>query len=424
MKHIVLVLVVIASCASCIQVNENKATDRGFLRIPGEFEAQNAIWLGFLTIESYEEDIEDTVTIKIIKALNPYIKLNLIVEQDSLFPGGKVSFANIGLDTSKIDLFYQSPTDGWYRDPGPIFGISPGNELGVADFKYTNYMNVLPDSVPEWVKEIEGIDRDVAKKLNIQAFNSTVAMEGGAFETNGKGVLIQVEDVTLKRNPHLSKEEIELDLLKNFGMHEVIWLPSGLADDPFNFERINENIFGFGTGGHTDEFVRYANDSTILLAWVPDEERDSHPICKINHRVLSKNYQILVESHNWDGRNFRVIKVPHAYPDTYEEVIDSMWIKNGFYNRQMRRFGFDLHDTIEMAYSASYLNYIISNGVVIVPQYWNNSKPLKIKERDQKVRSIFNEVFPDRKIIGIDPTFFNDKGGGMHCRYQSEPKLK
>jgi len=43
---------------------------------------------------------------------------------------------------------------------------------------------------------------------------------------------------------------------------------------------------------------------------------------------------------------------------------------------------------------------------------------------DQEVRSIFEEVFPGRKITGIDPTYFNDKGGGMHCRYQSEPKLK
>ena len=87
-------------------------------------------------------------------------------------------------------------------------------------------------------------------------------------------------------------------------------------------------------------------------------------------------------------------------------------------------YGFKFNDTITMAYSASYLNYIISNEVIILPQYWNSSKPLKIKEKDEEVRAIIEQVFPGRKIIGIDPTFFNDKGGGMHCRYQSEPALK
>jgi len=422
MKRIVLISVLIISFTSCVSDISNNA-DRYSLRIPGEFETQKAIWLGFKTKESNEDDVDDTVTIEIIKALNPCIHLNLIVEHESLFPEGKAVFTNMGLDTSKIDIFYQSPTDGWYRDPGPIFGITSENELGVADFKYTNYINALPDSVPNWVKEFEGIDRDIAKRLNIPTFNSIVAMEGGAFETNGKGALIQVENITLKRNPHLSKEEIEQDLFKNFGINNVIWLPAGLADDPFNFERIHENIFGFGTGGHTDEFVRFANDSTILLAWVSADEKDTHPICEFNHEILSKNYQILKNSHNWDGSNFRVIKVPHTYPITYENIIDSTWIKNGFYNKQMKRFGFELNDTIVMAYSASYLNYIITNDAVIVPQYWNNSKSLIIREKDKEVRSIFEQVFPDRTIIGIDPTFFNDKGGGMHCRYQSEPKV-
>jgi agmatine/peptidylarginine deiminase len=147
----------------------------------------------------YTSDISAGTT-EIFNAKNRYFEDTLVVKYNN---------SCFLLDTSKIDIFYQSPTDVWFRDPGSIFGITKNNELGVADFKYTNYMNVLPDSVPEWAMEFEGIDRDVARRLNIPSFSTIVAMEGGAFETNGKGDLIQVGNVTFKRNPHLSKKEIE-----------------------------------------------------------------------------------------------------------------------------------------------------------------------------------------------------------------------
>src|SRR6478736_8164937 len=162
--HLLLFLVIIAW--SCNSVNENKSTS---IRIPGEFEPQSAIWLGLATAEvgGY-----DSTTIQMIKALNGTTPLNLIIEHDSLFPEGKRFFSRLGLDTASIHLIYQSPTDIWVRDPGPVFGITSDGELAIADFKYTNYANVIPDSIGDKAKAHEGIDRDIAVRLGAYSIES------------------------------------------------------------------------------------------------------------------------------------------------------------------------------------------------------------------------------------------------------------
>lgn len=81
------------------------------VRIPGEFEAHEAIWLGFRTLETYRAP--DSI-LEMIKEIHPYVKLNLIVEQDSLAPNLKSELSAMGIDTSNISVVLQSSTDIWY----------------------------------------------------------------------------------------------------------------------------------------------------------------------------------------------------------------------------------------------------------------------------------------------------------------------
>ncbi|MEO0572143.1 MAG: agmatine deiminase family protein [Bacteroidota bacterium] len=397
-------------------VEQNSKT----IRIPGEFEPQEALWLGFETVQSSRR--KDTVSIKMIQAIHPFVKLNLIIEHDSLAPNIMRELYGEGIDTSNITLVYQSPTDVWYRDPGPIYCITPENKLAVVDFKYTNYRNVPPDSIGEKAIAHEGIDRDIAKRMNLDTINSIVAIEGGAFETNGKGVLVQVEAVTLGRNPHLSKEQIEKDFARCCGMEKVIWLPRGVADDPHNFDRIIDNIFGFATGGHTDEFVRFANDSTILLSWVAKEERYNNPINEMNYEILNTNYNILANATNTDGKKFNIIKVPHPGSKLKTVVVDQEWYDRDNWKEKFDKFNVKPKDTILWSYAKSYLNYLLTNGIVVIPQYGDINGPMNPKDR--VVHELFAKLYPDRKVVGINPLFFNDGGGGMHCRFQTQPKIK
>ena len=412
MKHISPILVCLAFLISC-QISEK--SNLNSIRIPGEFEPQEAIWLGYKTLENYG-DPNDSVTLEMIRTIHPFVDLKLIIESDTIVGDVLEELYNEGIDTTNIELVFQSPTDVWYRDPGPIFGIKGGSELMVIDFKYTGYANVLPDSIDNWAIAHEAIDRDIANRLGIDTVNSIVAIEGGAFETDGKGTLIQVENITLKRNPHLRKEEIEEDFRKCCGIEKVIWLPAGVADDPLNFKRITGDYFGFGTGGHTDEFVRFANDSTILIASVTEEEKDAHPISQLNHEILSKNYEILSNATNADGKPYTIIKVPHTNPQTQEMIVNERWS-----DESLAKFNVERGDTLYFAFASSYLNYLLTNEVAIIPQYGDENG--KMNEKDLAVRQLFEKLYPNRKIVGLNPLYFNNDGGGMHCRFQTQPKL-
>ena len=199
----------------------------------------------------------------------------------------------------------------------------------------------------------------------------------------------------------------------------MIWLPSGVADDPHNFSRISGDIFGYGTGGHTDEFVRFANDSTILLAWEEESERDQHPIKELNYEILSKNYEILAAATNVQGQPYRVIKVPHPDPQMDTMQVTEDWFSSPFWSEQLNRFQVEANDTIYWASASSYLNYLITNQVVLIPAYGGD-----LAEKDQQVREIFTNLYPDRTIIGLNPIDLNYDGGGMHCRYQQQPKIQ
>jgi agmatine/peptidylarginine deiminase len=167
--------------------------------------------------------------------------------------------------------------------------------------------------------------------------------------------------------------------------------------------------------------VRFANDSTILIAWVGEDERDAHPINKLNYDVLSRNYEILKNHRTKNGSHFKVIKVPYPNVRTYDHIIERGFI--GPITR--KKYGLQDGDTITIAYSSSYLNYVISDKVILLPEYWSKSPTdNEVKEKDDRVRAIFEGLYPDRKIIGINPLLLNSQAGGMHCRYQPQPRLQ
>jgi agmatine deiminase len=293
-----------------------------------------------------------------------------------------------------------------------------GNELAIIDFYYTGYKNnISHDSISEKAKLHEALDRDIAERLGIPTFKSKIAIEGGGLETNGKGTLIQVEAVTLGRNAHLTKEEIEAEYARCCGISNVIWLPKGVADDPYHSTRIVDNIFGIGTGGHTDEFVRFANDSTILLSWVEEEERELHPINELNYQILTKSYEILSEAVDANGRKFNIVKIPHPSPYADTHVVEEDWFESEWWKEHLDEGGIGVGDTIFWSYSCSYLNHLIANEIILLPQFGD---PIK----DDEALSVFNALYPDRKIVGISPLLFNKGGGGMYCRYQTQPAVE
>jgi agmatine deiminase len=379
---------------------------------PAEWEPHEAIWLGF---RSHEES-HDSVTIPMLRALTRHVDVRLVVEDESLIPDGIGFLVLEGVDTSRVRVFLQSPTDIWFRDPGPVF-LRYGEGLAVADFLYSNYANVHPDSVSPKAIAHERIDEDVARRLGVPAVPSRVVMEGGSLEVNGRGTLI-LSELTRRRNPHLTAEQIEEDLKRTLGQRHVIWLKEGLAEDPQHLQRITGRFYGFGTGGHVDEFVRFVNDTTLLLAWVDEAERDTHPIHMINYDRMMENLEILRRSTDQDGRPLRILRVP--LPDVQSSP------RTMTADRLPRFREHDptlvVGDTIQRVAAASYLNYVVTNGLVLLPKYWRPGMSSGQAEKDEAVRELFASLFPVREVVQIDVLALNYSGGGMHCLTQQQPR--
>jgi agmatine deiminase len=405
--------------------------------MPAEWEQHEAIWLGWEkdTIRGYYPPI-----VKAIKTLTPNVMVKIAFNSDSLMQVAKHYLVSQKVDTTNI-RFYIMPGDRyWIRDHGAAFLINRKGELGVADFSWNGYgrpgflkekYNGNMDSVQKYLDKYKvysqktgSVDSLMAVAEGAKILKTDVVHEGGAIEVNGKGTLILCEATVFERNPDLKKEYIESEFKRVLGVSKIIWMKKGLADDPLHFFRkITGNYYGGGTGGHTDEFVRFANATTILLAWVDESEKDLNPINQINYKRMSDNFRILESSTDQDGNPFTIIKVP--LPDfMYNKVAVRKKIEENEVTLDIELDGFipseapKLGDSVLRIPAASYMNYLVTNGLIMLPTYTAIGSS---KEKEERVEKIFKEYFPDRKVVFFDMMPQNWEGGGLHCSTQQQP---
>jgi len=386
-------------------------------RYPAEWEPHDAIWIGFRTAS--EGIIHEPLLQDMLKALSPHVPVKVVVEDRRLLPEGEAYFSLIGLDPCAFSIIEQKPVDFWFRDPGPLFLVKNNRQLGIADFLFSNYQNVEPQQFSPKAKLHGTIDEAIARQMALPLIESRSVLEGGAFEVNGSGTIL-LTNATRQRNPHLSLAELELDILTTLGQQKIVWLADGLAEDPLGFTRIKGKYWARGAGGHTDEFIRFVDDTTLLLAWPSgDGHNENDPFFKINSSRMARNRSLLDKSTNQDGKPFTVIEFPVPDPLIAHYTITREEID--FFRKKDSTL--KVGDIIFLTGVASYLNYVITNDVILLPAYWKEGKSYRLKQKDQMAKSIIQRYFPNRTIIQIDPTSLNFFGGGMHCITQQQPKI-
>lgn len=402
--------------------------------MPGQFEEQEAVWLGWQGYEPYYQ-----VSADMIESLLPYIQIKVITESDSTLQVCKNYLTQREIDTEKIKFYVISDNEFWIRDHGAAFTINENGEIRAVDFGWNTY------GIRSWLMEIyekneqkvdsvissvlsskrEKVDSMMATEDNIPVIKSWIFIEGGSIEVNGKGTLILNEPLTLSRNEGTSKDSIEKEFKRVFGVTNIIWLQHGLAEDPHIWQTISGKYVGIGTGGHTDEYVRFADENTILLAWVEESEKDKNPLNRINYDRMNINYKILKNAKNENGEQFKIVKVP--LPDIIAQPViileADQW--DGSYNIPISAFkksdGWAVGDTAYRVAASSYLNYFITNEAVLIPTYIEQGSS---SDKEERIKKIFAEVFPGRKQIFIDAMPLNWEGGGIHCGTQQQPKRK
>ena len=430
MKKLFLFLnvVIVLSC--------NQQQDKYYM--PAEWEQQDAVWLGWEADSSLGFY---PVVAEMIKTLTPTVTVKIAFDSDSLMQTAKNYLKRQQIDTSNI-RFYVMPGDRyWIRDHGAAFLINIKGELGVADFDWNHYgfpqflkekYNNNQDSVKKYLNKIlpsinksGAVDSLMAVAEGAKIFKTKVVTEGGNIEVNGEGTLIVCESAMKNRNPELTKEFMESELKNVLGVSTVIWIKQGLAEDPNGFyRRIIGNYVGGGVQ-HSDEFVRFSNANTILLAWVDEAEKDLNPINKMNYQRLNETFQTLKNATDQDGKPFNIVKVP--LPDLitkkivaiqdYTSKVSYDIPANRFYISEAPKVG----DTLLRVPASSYLNYLVTNGLVLISSYTSEGSS---KEKEDRVRKIFEEQFPKRKIVFINAMPQNWHGGGIHCSTQQQPRTR
>jgi agmatine deiminase len=271
------------------------------------------------------------------------------------------------VDLTKISFIVYKTNRSWMRDSGPIV-VKNGTKSEALNFnfngwaKYSNYQ--LDKHVPKQVSDFLNIPL-----TQVLYKGKPVVLEGGALEVNGKGTLITSEECLLHpsiqvRNAGLTKADYEAIFHDYFGVTNVIWVGDGVAGDD--------------THGHIDDLCRFVNEDTIVTV-VEDNPHDE------NYKPLQANLAILKQAKLENGKAPTIVCLPMP-----------------------KRIDFD-----GIRLPASYANFIILNGCVLVPTF-NDI-------HDAKALQILANCFPDRDVIGISAIDLIWGFGTLHCLSQQIP---
>jgi agmatine/peptidylarginine deiminase len=244
--------------------------------------------------------------------------------------------------------------DTWARDHGFIT-VEEDSVLFLLDFKFNG-----------WGEKFEAaLDNEINKHLYEQGLvkgtyedHLDFVLEGGSIESDGKGTVFTTECCLMAphRNQPLTKEEIEERLKEWLGAERIVWLQHG-------------SLIGDDTDGHIDTLVRICPNDTLLYT---GGDKD--------HPDLAEMEKELQDLQTLDGKPYRLLKLPLPRPI------------------------YDDGDRLP----ATYANYLIVNGAVLVPTY-------KQPDLDQEAMDVIQQAFPDREIVGIDCCAVIKQHGSLHC---------
>ena len=267
-----------------------------------------------------------------------------------------------------VNVFYHHhPTnDAWCRDHGPIFlqrDGGRGREEAVVDWRF----NAWGDKYPPYDLD-DVIPTRIAGEYGLPVFHPGIVLEGGSIEVNGQGTLLTTEACLLNpnRNPTLDRDAIEGYLRAYLGVRHILWLGDGIAGDD--------------TDGHVDDLTRFVDERTVVTV-VEDDPADE------NYEPLRENLERLRGMRDQDGHPLRVVTLPMPRALFHEE----------------------------QRLPASYANFYIANGVVLLPTY--------DPARDDEARRRLQDLFPTREVIGIDCTDLVWGLGAFHCVSQQWPAV-
>jgi len=272
-----------------------------------------------------------------------------------------------GADLSNVDFVAAATDRSWTRDYCPVWCRDAKGKLSAVKWLFNG-----------WAKYPNSARDDQAGELAARYARTTVVrpkvgrervvLEGGSIDFNGSGTMLTTEECLLSpvqaRNPNLTREQMEALFFEYFGVTKTLWLHRGIAGDD--------------THGHVDDLARFVNPNTVVLAVEEDPAED-------NYEPLQENLRLLRKMTLPDGNRVRVVPLPMPRPVYYAG----------------------------QRLPASYANFYIANGVVIVPTFHDPN--------DRVALNTLAKLFPGRDVIGIHAVDLVLGLGTLHCMTMQQP---
>lgn len=431
----------IAGVLACLFLSAFAASDKtSSVRTPAQWEPQESIWLAWPELEPVKSRSNIPQILDMMAAVTPYEFIDLIVNNNDEEQLARTQIIKHRINISRVRFHMIQHTDFWMRDVGAIFVLNDQGQREAIVPHFNNWgMGAVSKGFNDTAKIDSKISGEIAKQLHIPTIHSFLTLEGGGLEFNGKGTLIITEAVILQpqRNPGLTKEKAEAELKRIFGLKKVIWMKHGIrADDSTFYGPIPSQkglVFtALTTNGHTDEYVRWINDHTVLLAEVTTEEAAKAgpgSIAAITRDRMEQDADILAHATNQDGQPIKIIRIPvaediyetlHPGDATFDGVVDM--VRADPHHQGMPVFDAQHQKAATFVSATSYLNYLVTNKVVLMAKYWQPGYPEVMRQKDEAAKAIIQAAFPDRKVVQIaNVEDINIGGGGIHCITQQMP---
>ena len=296
-----------------------------------------------------------------------------------------------------IRVVEMSSDDSWCRDCGPTFVINDKGEIrgvdwifnawgGLVDGLYFPWAN--DDAMAQKICDLQGIDSYRTDADSCPAGLDFI-LEGGSIHVDGEGTLITTEMCLLNeaagRNvPNLDKEQIEMMLKEYLNLEKIIWIKDGI--DPYE------------TNGHIDDVACYIRPGEVACIWTDDP---NHPF----YEPAQAAYKTLSEATDAKGRKLKVYKMCMTKEPCYLKDAWSIDTATGAIPREEGEISI-----------ASYMNFLITNNAIILPQYGDENDALAVQQAQ--------EMFPGYTIEPVMTTEVAYGGGNIHCITQQQPKAK
>lgn len=334
-------------------------------RLPAEWEPQAGVLLAWPHVQTdwanRLAEVESTC-VALVAAITRFEPALVCVAGAQVRARAEGLLAAAGVDAKKCRFADIEYDDTWLRDSGPLT-LTDGQHFLVNDFRFTGWGGKFEASRDDYL-----VGRLFAREFFPGAEHRRVdwTLEGGAIESDGAGTLLTTWRCLHQRHPDLGRDQMTRILCDKLGATRVLWLDRGYLQ-------------GDDTDAHIDTLARFAPGDAIVFQ-ACDDSADPH------HDELAGMRDELAALRTEDGKQYRLYPLPWARP-----IIDD--------GRRL---------------AASYANYLIVNGAVLVPAYDDPA--------DIEATQVIAAAHPGRQVVALPCRPLIWQNGSLHCLTMQLPQ--